>query len=175
MSTLSLVPLKNILPIDPLDTTHDIRLGQLLTLAEESLSAPNGMTRFIIGTSRITYYPKVPYSPTTNVEIKIEYTPITTIDKVYYISDSNQEVDIPHTLEYRGEDTTVNIASIPSALIDGTKNLPILINLTGGLTEDTIQPKLRFIAYQLAAIKFFNPDPTKQEIPSFLMNEINRL
>ena len=167
MSTFSLTPLKALLPFPQDDTTHDTRLNQLLTQAEESLSAPNGMTRFIIGTSKITFTPTGDYTRLP-VTITIDYIPLTTIDKVYVIRNGT-ETAIPFTSNNQIDEINITLTQ---ALEEGER---LIIEATGGFTEETAPPKLKFIAYQIAALRFFNPDPSNQNIPQEIHNQINAL
>ena len=165
MSTFSIARIKSNIGVE--DSIHDARINSLLTQTEEQLSAPNGMTRYIIGTSGITFCPEGNFTrlPAT---IIVRYLPITTIDSVFVVREGT-DTNITHTVEYQASQTTITLTQ---AIREGEV---LTVTATGGFTEDTAPPKLKFIADQITALKFWNPDPTNQNIPQEIHNQINAL
>ena len=167
-----LYKLKTMLPLDPTDTIHDVRLSHLLRQAELEIGAPNGMIKYVLAQSPITFYPDRDYLRLYKPKkIFVEYGPWRAI-RAITARDANG-------VEFNYTDYKVTRIQVTQTLIE-LGDTPyygdyLKIEYTAGFMVSQVPERIQTIIFQLASIRFFNPDPSKQEIPQFIYNQINRL
>ena len=164
LTSTSLQTLKNVLPSgDPTDSSHDVRLAQILQQVEETVGAPNGMTQHVLREQNLSFYPQV----FNGREIYIDIYPVYDIPSLK-ARDSSDKTIYPRARYYQeGRDRII--------LDQSVYNNSLEIMVYAGYMNGQVPLQLTAVIHQLVGIIFWNPDPSKQEIPPFIHNHLNRL